>query len=258
MKARQTATGFTLIELLVVIAIIGILAALLLPALARAKVSAQRISCMNKLRQWGLALTMYTQDNTDQLPRESETLGASLMNWAQVVAADGSDVWYNALPRMLTLRGAADYLKNKQAFYSRDSLLHCPTAPLPANATHDNYVYFSIAMNSKLIQGTEKTIKTTTILKPSQTVVFLENLLDKEKKVDSAQSSKDLGQPSSYANRFAARHDGSGNLAFVDGHAATFKGNQVVQTQPGTDRGKAILPQLNIIWTADPIDNPNN
>ena len=174
------------------------------------------------------------------------------------MAADGSDVWYNALPRMLTLRGAADYLKNKQAFYSRDSLLHCPTAPLPANATHDNYVYFSIAMNSKLIQGTEKTIKTTTILKPSQTVVFLENLLDKEKKVDSAQSSKDLGQPSSYANRFAARHDGSGNLAFVDGHAATFKGNQVVQTQPGTDRGKAILPQLNIIWTADPIDNPNN
>jgi prepilin-type N-terminal cleavage/methylation domain-containing protein/prepilin-type processing-associated H-X9-DG protein len=67
-QMQKNKRGFTLIELLVVIAIIGILAALIFPALASAKEKARRAQCMNNLKQMGIAMQLYVDDHSDQLP----------------------------------------------------------------------------------------------------------------------------------------------------------------------------------------------
>ncbi len=105
---KKQSNGFTLIELLVVIAIIAILASLLLPALSSAKSKAQATYCKNNLRQIGIALLGYTQDNEGayplyrQLPNPSEPLGS---RWYKQIFPHFPNVWSNGVFRCPTYKG---------------------------------------------------------------------------------------------------------------------------------------------------------
>ena len=135
--------GFTLIELLVVIAIIAILAAMLLPALAKAKAKGQQAVCLSNTKQWGLAQTMYVDDSNGTFPwpkfqktyansqQQDQPGWSDIYNFHFNANPVGDDVWFNALPSYISTKPMYYFSvnsANEQQYANTRNIYHCPTA----------------------------------------------------------------------------------------------------------------------------------
>lgn len=206
--------AFTLIELLVVIAIIAILAAMLLPSLAKAKEAGKRISCVNQLHQLDLSAQMYVNDNEESYPPRS-------------VSNRWPDKFYN------------DYGKNLKMLVCPSEVTNSPATAgpvtIPADSAPRSYLingwndYFKDTLDAagfaQYMAGSyPKGLKATAILLPTETAVF------GEKKPDVADYYMDLLEGN--GNDFDAilergKHDtkAGSNYAFADGSARFIKKN---------------------------------
>ncbi|MGD0743923.1 MAG: prepilin-type N-terminal cleavage/methylation domain-containing protein [Verrucomicrobiota bacterium] len=235
--------AFTLLELLVVMAIIAVLAALLLPALSRARAQAQGIQCLGNTRQLLLAWQFYVHDNDDQLPYNLGLVGSSFrtsLNWVNNVMTWGLDP-DNTNLATITDAGLGPYISGATRIYRcpADNVLSAVQQAAgwdarirsySMNAMVGNAGDFSI--NGFNVNNPDYTqfFKITQILQPADIFVFLDEhpdsindgyFLDKAAENTYAASS---GGPAYKSARWidlpATYHNRATTFSFADGHSA--------------------------------------
>lgn len=216
--------GFTLIELLVVIAIIAILAAMLLPALSKAKQRAERVQCLNNLRQLQFAWIMYADDNNDFLAPNPDLSATATYTNAWVRGVMKWDIPLAPWPdnydtRLLTESLLAPYCGRAVGIY------HCPGDKVPAAK---GLRVRSVSMNSQMARistdpntanpGWYTYYKHLQIQNPAQTWVFIDEHGDS---INDGFFFVRLGQTANWYDLPASYHSGGGALSFADGHSET-------------------------------------